>query len=93
MRTPTGAVPHPPGRGLLAQAGDLLRQPRADAARSAWSATRPSAPLYADAGRGALRAAGLRSRAAIDPDGETSQDAGYGAHLYDEIVAAGLDRD
>ncbi len=92
VRGPAGEYPIHLGRGLLAQAGDLLRRRGLDG-KVALVSNETVAPLYAATVEAGLRRAGLEVARCLMPDGEAHKTLETVRSLYDQFVAAGLARD
>lgn len=92
VRGPAGEYPIHVGRGLLAQAGELLRQ-RELRGKVGLVSNATVAPLHAPALEAGLRQAGLDVARCLMPDGEIHKTLETVRDLYDQFVAAGLARD
>lgn len=93
VRYPGGAYEIRIGAGMLAHVGGALRA--ADVppgTRVALVSNDVVAPLYAERAEEALRVAGLRPFRCVIPDGEQHKTLATVRSLYDQFLAAGLDR-
>jgi shikimate kinase/3-dehydroquinate synthase len=93
VRCPGGEYEIHIGNGLLAHIGGALRAAGVpDGGRVAVVSNPVVAPLYGMQVEAALRSAGLQPFACSVPDGERHKTLDTVASLYDQFLAAGLDR-
>jgi 3-dehydroquinate synthase len=91
VRHPGGVYPVHLGRGLLAQTGPLLRE--LDVGGSVALVTNPTVEgLHAGPAVESLEKAGFKVTLCTVPDGEAHKRLGTVRGLYDDLIAAGLDR-
>ncbi len=93
VRYPGGRYEIHVGDGLLAHVGGLLRATGAPSGTPIAVVSNPVvAPLYGARVDAALRSAGLQPLACSIPDGEQHKTLATVAALYEQFLAAGLDR-
>ena len=92
VRTPTGAYTIHLGRGLLEQAGDLLREVTLSG-KIGLVSNDVVGPLYAACLEESLREAGFDVATILLPDGEANKNLDTVRVLYDHFVANGMARD
>ncbi len=93
VRHPGGEYPIHIGDGLLAHVGGALRATGVpEGSRVAVVSNPVVAPLYGATVEDSLRSAGFQPFACSIPDGERHKTLGTVAALYDQFLAAGLDR-
>ena len=92
VRTPTGAYAIHLGRGLLEQAGVLLREANLSGNIGLVS-NDVVGPLYAPRLEASLREAGFDLATILLPDGEVNKNLDTARTLYDHFIASGMARD
>ena len=93
VRHPGGEYSIHIGEGLLAHVGEALRTTGIpDGSRIAVVSNPVVAPLYGAQVEAALRSAGFQSFACSVPDGEQHKTLARVSSLYEQFLAAGLDR-
>lgn len=93
VRYPGGAYEIRIGTGMLAHVGGALRAAGLPiGTRLALVSNDVVAPLYAERAEDSLRVAGLRPFRCVIPDGEQHKTLATVHSLYDQFLAAGLDR-
>ncbi len=92
VTTPTGAYPIHIGDGLLVHVGTLLLESGVRPGSAAIVSNPDVAQIYAGAVAQSLSAAGFDAHLCTVPEGEAHKTLASIASLYDQFLAAGLDR-